>query len=258
MKLGNFLQRFQKEEKSQQPRKASVPEEAHKAELAKADVIPAPKESAVLKATCTVWGDPHITVFDNQVNTLGLHHLSLLQNELELLPSDVPSFKAGDCWLVRSEPVQIQGRYNTVDTSNFKKPFLRALAIGGPFLKGNTLVIGTHSTFWNQQEILPEMNTTFDVRNMISAKFTQTLLVQDPSRLSPGITLKLPLDVSLIVNRHKRGLGIAITMPRIQSGQDGQCGNFNGERVDDTAELIGNRMGPEIPEGDILFRNVFH
>lgn len=242
-----------------QPRKVSTPKENAGVNLAttssKAGMLPASDANAIVKATCTVWGDPHITIFDNQVNALGFDQLSLLQSDI---PPEIDTFKAGDCWLVRSEAVKIQGRYNTVDTSHYRKPFLRALAIGGPFLMGNTLVIGTHSVFWNQQEILPEPGTSFQVKNLLSAKYMETPPVKDPRRRSPGISVKLPLDVSLLVNRHKSGIGIAITMPQLPGGQDGQCGNYNGERADDTAALIADRLGPKIQEEELLFQHVFN
>lgn len=253
---------FKEQASSQhQTRKVSTPKDPQEdvgaklvATSSQAGMTPASSSSAISKATCTVWGDPHITVFDNQVNALGFSQLSLLQNDI---PPDVDTFRAGDCWLVRSEPVKIQGRYNTVDISHYKKPFLRALAIGGPFLMGNTLVIGTHSVFWNHQEILPEPGTSFQVKNLLTAKYMATPPVQDPRRTSPGISVKLPLDVSLLVNRHKNGLGIAITMPQLPGGQDGQCGNYNGERADDTAALIADRLGSKIREDELLFQHVF-
>jgi len=174
--------------------------------------------------------------------------------------ADINAFELGDCWLVKSSKVKIQGRYNVVASSNYKKPFLRAVAIGGSFLQNNSLVIGMNSTLWNDEEILAKPHTSFSVKNLISASYdAHTPLVQDKRRVSPGVDLKLPLGVKLLVNRHKNGLGLAITMPKVEGGQEGQCGNYNGQKADDTAELISGRLGnAEIPFQEVLFRNVFH
>ena len=39
-------------------------------------------------------------------------------------------------------------------------------------------------------------------------------------------------------------------------GIDGQCGNYNGDPTDDSAELITERMGYRIPQEDLFFSKV--
>merc|ERR1719265_2736825 len=174
----------------------------------------------------------------------------------------------GDFWLVKSSDVQIQGRYNTdkadhgnvTDGCNGTNPYLRAIAVGGPFLRGNTLVIGTgeKSIFLNDDEVLTFPGSELQVVDLIKAHSSESVpLVEDPLQTSPGLTFEFAKGVKLVVNRHKHGLGLAITMSKLEDGQDGQCGNFNGDHEDDTAEMISGRLGLQVPEDQLLFKHVF-
>merc|ERR1712048_235437 len=74
-----------------------------------------------LHASCTVWGDPHIDVFDN-----GLFGRPKVD--------PVSIYTSGEYWLVKSDKVQIQGRYGTTVFTTEGQSALLALAVGGPFL----------------------------------------------------------------------------------------------------------------------------
>jgi len=156
---------------------------------------------------------------------------------------------------VRSRQVHIQGRFNKVEEGRL---FLRGLAVSGPFLKGNVLLISGNTggkAFWNKKQILNRSPSEFTSAGLISAWHRVEKLVQDPSRFSalPGYDIELPLGVKLLVNRGNRGLGVKITMPKLVGHQDGQCGNFNGDGKDDTPELINAR----ITIHDVLFQHNF-
>jgi len=163
---------------------------------------------------------------------------------------------------VKSSLVHIQGRYNFINNDQKKsRTFLRVIAVGGPFLENNTLIIGWRGTkaFWNDNEILKAVPSEFQ-NPLITARYHwDSVLVQDETRKSsaPGVDVQLPLGVKLVVNRGKHGLGVKITMPQLQGGQDGECGNFNRDKTDDSATLISKRLGNGIRPSDLLFRNAF-
>lgn len=208
--------------------------------------------TTIFLADCKIFGDPHIIGFDKASN-----FLSFGDATTDPLGMAVDNFDRGDFWLVKSPLVHIQGRYNVVNR-NRKHSFLRVLAVGGPFLGNNTLVIGNRraKVKWNDYEILPAMGSEFRNR-FIKARYHQdSKLVQDFNRSAPGTDIDLPLNVNMLVNRGKNGVGVMITMPRFEGGQDGQCGNFNGDANDDTAAMISHRMGGDhIMRDELLFKH---
>eukprot|EP00403_Amphidinium_massartii_P035872 CAMPEP_0178433978 /NCGR_PEP_ID=MMETSP0689_2-20121128/33186_1 /TAXON_ID=160604 /ORGANISM="Amphidinium massartii, Strain CS-259" /LENGTH=410 /DNA_ID=CAMNT_0020056027 /DNA_START=185 /DNA_END=1413 /DNA_ORIENTATION=+ len=76
---------------------------------------------------CVLWGDPHIVPFDRQV---------LMRSGRG---SNVNLYDYGDYWIVKSDSVFIQGRYWS---SKYRgNAMTRGLAVGGPFLDGNLLMV---------------------------------------------------------------------------------------------------------------------
>merc|ERR1711924_594265 len=55
------------------------------------------------------------------------------------------------------------------------------------------------------------------------------------------------------VNRHSYRIDVRITMRQLPGGQDGHCGNFNGNAADDDTESISTRFGKQVPGVDLLF-----
>lgn len=217
---------------------------------------PAPAPPAGPESTCVIYGDPHIMGFDKAPERLSF----LDTGSLSLISFEGREY--GDTWLVQSPQVHIQGRYNVVkNTQGKSRSFLRLIAIGGPFLKNNTLIIGTADAkaLWNDQEILTSVPSTYQNGLIYSHYHKDSVLVQDAARKSsaPGVDLQLPLGVKLLVNRGKHGLGVRITMPKLEGGQDGECGNFNMDAADDSELLISKRMGNGIRPSELLFHNAF-
>lgn len=212
-------------------------------------------------ATCEVFGDPHIQVFDKPAKVM------LLELKAESGPGEVGAFETGDFWLAKGDFVEIQARYRTVQQRDSKKPFMTGVAIGGSFLQGNKLVIETHhhdlkgnhtsGATWNGKHILTNLPSEFSHGSLIKAEYhNQSSVVQDPARHTRGIEVQLPRGVRLNINRFPHHLGLAVTMSRLavgEGGLDGQCGNFNGNAMDDTAELIQQRMGHQVAASDLLF-----
>merc|ERR1711972_604021 len=67
-----------------------------------------------------------------------------------------------------------------------------------------------------------------------------------------GIYVELP-GVKLVVNRWSKHLDVTIHMRPQAGGQDGHCGNFNGDSTDDTVDLIQGRMDLNVAAADLLF-----
>jgi len=188
------------------------------------------------QGVCMLWGDPHIYVFD------GKRHIRVLEN--------------GNYFVVRSSCVSIQARYGPGGPNGDSPSVIHALAVGGSFLEGHVLEVeaGGEVT-WDGQPILETFPSSFDVEGLVRSRFSG-----DSEHIDPGlrgvevrsIDAVLPSGVRLTVNRWPHHLDVLLAMRPLPGGQDGHCGNFNGNSSDDSAELIMHRMGAQIQEEDLL------
>jgi hypothetical protein len=58
----------------------------------------------------------------------------------------------------------------------------------------------------------------------------------------------------LQIMRWANHLNVRVTMKKA-GGQDGVCGNFNGDASDDSREAILSRLGGRVPASELLFRH---
>mmetsp|Transcript_83930 Transcript_83930/g.227927 ORF Transcript_83930/g.227927 Transcript_83930/m.227927 type:complete len:149 (+) Transcript_83930:3-449(+) len=65
--------------------------------------------------------------------------------------------------------------------------------------------------------------------------------------------MALPRGISLTVYRWGNYLDLRIQMQPLPGGQDGSCGNFNGDAADDTTQAVFERIGARIGQGEMLF-----
>lgn len=175
---------------------------------------------------------------------------------------------SGDFWVVKSDYVHVQGRYWS-DRKDGQSS-ARAVAVGGPFLQGNRLIIeqGTGGKiYWNEREILFDGQTRFQADGLISAQVARNHRRVVKSRFGWGgrwnrnrmsdvvqtVDIDLPLDVTLRVNRLSYRMDFRITMKQLPGGQDGHCGNFNGDAIDDNTDSINARFGHQVSGEDLLF-----
>jgi hypothetical protein len=198
------------------------------------------------EGSCTVWGDPHAVVFDSAVGIAASAASSL-----------VNIFGYGDFWIVKSPLVSIQGRYGPTEWTENGWSATLGLAIGGPFLQGHKLIVEplNGQMTWDGEPILQEFPSDWSVPGLATARYHEAEEPIDRAQLHRpvhGVEISLPSGVKLVVNRWAKHLDLTITM-RAQEGQDGHCGNFNGDVVDDTVDLIKARMELQVSKSDLLF-----
>eukprot|EP00403_Amphidinium_massartii_P043935 CAMPEP_0178436532 /NCGR_PEP_ID=MMETSP0689_2-20121128/34488_1 /TAXON_ID=160604 /ORGANISM="Amphidinium massartii, Strain CS-259" /LENGTH=406 /DNA_ID=CAMNT_0020058631 /DNA_START=113 /DNA_END=1333 /DNA_ORIENTATION=- len=205
---------------------------------------------------CALFGDGRIHAFDEAMESTQLP----AQERAE-----------GDVWVVKSNRMWIQARYRKVPgdkNRSAERPSLTALAIGGPFLDGNRMIIRARDAevLWGHQngkmqEILSEASPTFRVLGLLTARsHNHTKQVGNPGEPAFGIDMQLPDKVQMVVNRHWKHLDASISMQDSiasqMGGMDGHCGNFNGDSRDDAPSFIQARAGSSIRKDQLLFNSL--
>jgi hypothetical protein len=203
-------------------------------------LLPGPISTTTLPPSppevCLIWGDPHIQTFDN---------------------SRADFFGEGIKWIVKSDSVHIQGRYKATPFTNGLAA-TNSVAVGGPFLNGHVLKVGPMENgqiTWDNQPILGAFGT-FDAAGLGTINYNDQgeLVDEAQSHLQRHIVhMTLPNNVQVQVMRWANHINLRITMSSVP-GQDGHCGNFNGNPGDDTTDQIRARIGLGVPQGESLFR----
>jgi len=132
-----------------------------------------------------------------------------------------------------------------------------AVAIGGAFLQGHTLIIEPlhGQVTWDGEPILQSFPSEW-AHELVSARYHELLEPIDKFWSGTpvhGTEFELPLGMRLIVNRWDQHLDLMVTMRSQACGQDGHCGNFNGDDQDDTTNLIKARMELRVSQQESLF-----
>mmetsp|Transcript_65046 Transcript_65046/g.211995 ORF Transcript_65046/g.211995 Transcript_65046/m.211995 type:complete len:228 (-) Transcript_65046:331-1014(-) len=134
------------------------------------------------------------------------------------------------------------------------------VAIGGPFLQGNVIEVepmehayGGHILV-NGKPVLTSFGTLQVGPAFINYNGIGQLVDEAASQWTTrAVHLELPLGIQMTVFRWGNYLDMKITMRALEGGQDGSCGNFNGDLADDTTEAIFNRVGARIESSAMLF-----
>jgi len=182
-------------------------------------------------------------------------HIDVDANFRNLLKGSIQDGEEGDMWLVKSAGVSIQARYKRDDSLEEKNLFVRSVALSGDFMKGNKLIISPldDAVTYNGKEILQTQESEFYIEGVVHAKrHADAHLVEDEALGNAGIDMQLPGGVRLLLNRQQHYINVRITMKPVKSGQDGLCGNFNGDSDDDDLEMIEER-DPRVHDGESLF-----
>jgi len=203
--------------------------------------VPAPGQAA---GVCLLWGDPHVMTFDG---------------------TRADYYSSGEYWIVKSDSLWIQGRYVPTDFTN-GLAVTKTIAIGGPVLKGNKLIIAPTYTTWNNARVLTGFPSTFERPHLLHMAYDNVgALVDEAQDASQKhiVHVKIfddtPEGIMVQVNRWLQSEGneyinVKITM-RSQPGQDGHCGNFNGDPADDDRMQVRKRTGAGgVAQAQLLFK----
>jgi len=212
-----------------------------------APVVPAPAPAPAVGAfgTCIGWGDPHLRTFDG-------------------IRADY--YSSGDYYLVKSGPISIQAQYLPTKFTN-GLAVTKMVAIGGSVLKGNKLIIGPLAATWNGAPILGSLGSSFSQPGLLTANYdTSGALIDTTGGVDASkkkivhikITDGSPEGISVQVNRWTASPGNEYVNWKIdmhsRPGQDGHCGNFNGNAADDDRLAVRQRIGTQgVPPGELLF-----
>lgn len=191
---------------------------------------------------CTLWGDPHIISFDQVGND---------KNQALSFYGD------GDFWIVKSSTINIQGRFEgTKYTEGLAAT--NQIVVGGPFLNGHKIEVGTHDSgivTVDGQSVFQMFPSTYKAAD---GSFTVTYDAEGevPDVVPEGnkkriVHMALPLGVVVHVYQWSNYLDVEITMTA-QPGQDGACGNYNGDQGDDTTQTIMKRIGARVRPSENL------
>jgi len=198
--------------------------------------VPVPQPPPPQKKDCTFWGDPHLITFDGAR----------------------PSFYGdGEYWIVKSDQVKIQGRYmGTAYT--FGLAATNKVVVSGPFIQGHKIEVPNLEDGPILIDGKPAL-TSFGTVQVGGAQITYDgngeLIDEATSVWAKKIVhMYLPGDIQMHVYRWSNYMDLKITMAPLAGGQDGSCGNFNGDPGDDTTDAIFARIGARVAKQDLLFR----
>mmetsp|Transcript_25073 Transcript_25073/g.72137 ORF Transcript_25073/g.72137 Transcript_25073/m.72137 type:complete len:479 (-) Transcript_25073:249-1685(-) len=185
---------------------------------------------------CTFWGDPHIRTFDGAR----------------------PSFYGeGEFYIVKSNKVVIQGRYmGTKYTAGLAAT--NKIAVGGEFLNGHVIEVGCledGDITVDGKPVLQEFPSSFRLGTLGTITYgSEGKLVDEATDHWPKkiVQMHLPLGVHLTVLRWSNYVDLRLIMQR-QPDQDGSCGNFDSDPVNDSTEAIFKRVGARVPDKALLF-----
>jgi len=203
--------------------------------------VPSPSPTPI--GTCTVWGDPHVMTFDH-------------------MHSDY--YSPGEYWIVKSQSISIQARYlPTRMTSGLG--VAKTLAIGGQLLKGHKLFISADSATVDGKPILTGFPSSFSIPGVADLQYNNVGQLMQKGRGGKALHIVhvkvndgTPEGIQIQINRwmeEAEGLyiNVRITM-HAQPGQDGHCGNFNGNPGDDARPAVRGRLGTTgVPPAELLF-----
>jgi len=186
---------------------------------------------------CLLWGDPHVQTFDNSF----------------------PSFLGeGEFYVVRSNQVSIQARFMATPFTNGLAA-THQIAVGGAIMGGSKFSIGpldNGEITCDDQPILQGFPSSAQCGPVTLTYDSQGKLVDDAqAKLEKRIVhVDLPDGTHLQIMRWANHLNVRVTMQQ-SPGQDGVCGNFNGNAADDSSDSIMARLGGRVPVSELLFRH---
>jgi len=194
----------------------------------------------LLAKACTLWGDPHVSTFDKSRSVF---------------------YSEGDFWIVKSDAIKIQGRFQATDWTkqNDRTDYssMTSLIVSGSFMGTHKIQVDSMmgSIECDGQSILENFGETSCGGGRITFDSEGDLVDQAMAFLPHKVVhMSLPQDVIIQVNRWPNFMNAKITMPK-QGGQDGVCGNFNGVAQDDQGQDLHKRFGHGVSSSEDMFSN---
>mmetsp|Transcript_52829 Transcript_52829/g.123599 ORF Transcript_52829/g.123599 Transcript_52829/m.123599 type:complete len:661 (+) Transcript_52829:68-2050(+) len=218
--------------------------------------------------SCDIFGDPRTSAEGNSSSVFvesdpsGLLLRTFDGNQAYLHGMLRDTARIGDMWLVKSKDVSIQGRFGFAENS--MKSYLQAVALSGPLLDNNTLILGptTSTCQWGDEEILSELDSTMELElpsgDFIKAKYQSAVQnIRYSTRTTQGVEVILPKGVTLVLNRFEAFVGLRINFKSHDAGHavDGGCGNLNGDPNDDDLVSLEARMDPFVGSNESFFQH---
>lgn len=187
---------------------------------------------------CVLWGDPHIKTFDK---------------------SRLVFYSEGDFWIVKSQTIKIQGRFQATDwtkkNDNTDYSSMTSIIVGGPFLGGHKIEVQSMlgKILCDGNDVLNQFGVSYCGSGKIVYN-SQGALVDQAMAFLPHkvVHMELPDSLHMQVNRWPNFINAKISMTQ-QDSQDGVCGNFNGNSGDDMGKELHRRFGQGVAVGELLF-----
>lgn len=187
---------------------------------------------------CVMWGDPHIKTFDK---------------------SRLVFYSEGDFWLVKTAEIRIQGRFQATDWTrkNDKTDYssMTSIIVGGSFMGVHRIEVNSllGKIYCDGRGILWQFGDSYCGSGHIIYNGQGALVDQAMAFLPHKVVhLMLPGQVTIQVNRWPNFINAKISMAR-RPGQDGVCGNYNGNAADDMGKELHARFGFGVPQNELLF-----
>jgi hypothetical protein len=194
-------------------------------------------------------GPAYLALIDGKESGEGEEQITSRVHTFDKRPVDVNALDTGDFWLVKSDSVHIQARFRLSGEFIPDRAAIGALAVGGPFLKGHTLLV----------EPLDGLVTLDGAELMDGTSSHRDGLVTVSNNIETGdVRAELPMSVVLTMRRLPKHIDVKITMPPPEGAVDGECGNYDGVAENDDEVAIRSRMGSvAVHDSDRLFPTAF-
>jgi len=162
------------------------------------------------KRLCRMYGDPHVHTFDGNKYDFYGH---------------------GNYWIVKSDYIWVQGRYQPRWLSKPGRTWTSKLAFGGPSLQNNTMMIEASTAWWNGEKGILGFNADSSWTGM-NGKVTLVF-----SAAKKQVTVDLHPEIKIVITLASLSYRGRIAVPvfsdlligmRQIKNQKGICGDFHG------------------------------